>query len=87
MNMAQMIGTGVRFHRRKAHLTQAQLARLAGVGKTVVFDAEKGKESIQLNTLTKILKVLNMELDVKSPLMADFRKSLQAQSSDTKERS
>ena len=85
MNMAQMIGLAARFHRRKAGLTQIKLARLAGVGKTVVFDLEKGKTSIQLDTLTKILTVLNMELDMKSPLMEEFRKSLQTPSPSTRE--
>ena len=31
----------VRFHRKKAKLTQENLAKLAGVGKTAVFDLEK----------------------------------------------
>jgi DNA-binding XRE family transcriptional regulator len=38
----------VRFHRKKSGLTQQELAKLAGVGKTVVFDLEKGKKSIQM---------------------------------------
>lgn len=38
----------LRFHRKRSGLTQAQLALLAGVGKTVVFDAEHGKLSIQI---------------------------------------
>lgn len=87
MNTAKMLGLAIRFHRRKARLTQAQLARLAGVGKTVIFDAEKGKESIQLDTLTKIMAVLNMEMDLKSPLMQEFRKGLQSTSLAAQERS
>ena len=70
----KMLGSSVRFHRRKACLTQAGLARMAGVGKASVFDVEKGKESVQLDTLLKILSVLNMKLDVKSPLMAECLK-------------
>ena len=67
-----MIGSSIRFHRKKAGLTQAELARTAGVGKASVFDVEKGKETVQLDTLLKIFSVLNMELDIKSPLMAQF---------------
>ncbi len=78
MKTVVMIGAGIRFHRRKAGLTQAGLARLAGVGKTSVFDVEKGKTSIQMDTLMKILSVLNMELDVKSPLMWEFMKTTDA---------
>jgi y4mF family transcriptional regulator len=72
MNQIIQIGAGIRFHRRKAGLTQAKLARLAGVGKASVFDVEKGKESIQMDTLMKILSVLNMKLEIKSPLMDEF---------------
>ena len=45
----------IRQHRKIAGLSQLQLAELAGVGKTVVFDLENGKETVQLDTLRKIL--------------------------------
>ncbi len=75
MQAVKRIGSIVRFHRRKAGLTQAGLARMAGVGKASVFDVEKGKETVQLDTLLKIFSILNMELDIKSPLMAQFLES------------
>lgn len=65
-------GKIIRFHRKKAGLTQIELAKLSGVGKTVVFDVENGKQTIQLNSLLKICKVLNITLDFKSPLMKIF---------------
>jgi len=49
----------IKNHRKAAGLSQLQLAEMAGVGKTVVFDIENGKETVQLNTLLKILKVLS----------------------------
>jgi transcriptional regulator with XRE-family HTH domain len=52
-----------------AGLSQLQLAEMAGVGKTVVFDLEKGKETVQLDTLRKILSVLNIKVQLTSPLM------------------
>lgn len=66
---SKQLGKTVIFHRKKSKLTQKQLADLAGVGKTVVFDIEKGKETVQLNTLLKVLSVLNIKLEIKSPLM------------------
>ena len=60
-------------------LSQAELAKLAGVGKTVVFDLEHGKLSIRYDTLTKILRVLNISIGFDSPLMARMR----AESSST----
>lgn len=65
--MSKEIAKIVHFCRKKSGLTQYELARMAGVGKTVVFDIEKGKETIQLNTLLKVLDVLNIQITLKSP--------------------
>ena len=62
-NIANML----RYYRKKSGLSQHALARLAGVGKTVVFDIEKGKETIQLKTLLKILDVLNIQMTFHPP--------------------
>ena len=70
------IGKMVRFHRRKAKLTQERLSFMAGVGKTVVFDIEKGKRTVKLSTLLAILHVLNIEMRFIGPLMHRFEESL-----------
>ncbi len=59
----------VELHRKAAKLSRVQLAELAGVSKSVIYDIEKGKESVQLDTLRKILKVLNIKIVLTSPLM------------------
>ncbi len=59
----------VLFHRKKSGLTRHQLADLAGVGKTVIYDIEKGKETIQFSTLQKVLQALNIKITFTSPLM------------------
>ncbi|MGB8359249.1 MAG: helix-turn-helix domain-containing protein [Bacteroidales bacterium] len=59
----------IKTHRKAAKLSRNQLAEMAGVGKTVIYDIEKGKETIQLDTLRKILKVLNIKIELKSPIM------------------
>lgn len=59
----------IKFHRKKAQLTQARLAQLAGVGKTTVFDIENGKINTQLNIILSILEVLNIKLVFESPIM------------------
>ncbi|MCX7115753.1 MAG: helix-turn-helix transcriptional regulator [Gammaproteobacteria bacterium] len=61
------IATTLRYYRKKSGLTQQKLAMLAGVGKTVVFDLEKGKETVQLNTLLKVLAVLNIQMKFETP--------------------
>ena len=47
------IATIIHECRKQSGLSQLELAKLAGIGKTVVFDIEKGKETVQLNTLLK----------------------------------
>ena len=69
MSKPEELATIVKMHRKAAKLTQLQLAELAGVGKTVVFDIEKGKETVKLHTLRKILKTLNIEMQLTSPLL------------------
>lgn len=63
------------FHRKKSGLTRNQLADLAGVGKTVIYDIEKGKETIRFLTLQKVLKVLNIKITFTSPLMEVFNEN------------
>ncbi len=69
MSERDKIATIIKIHRKAANLTQIQLAELAGVGKTVVFELEKGKETVKLNTLRKVLKVLNIDMRFTSPLL------------------
>jgi len=59
----------IKLHRKKAGLTQKQLADLASLGKTVIFDIEKGKETIQFRSLLLVLNVLNLKLKVESSLL------------------
>jgi len=60
----------IRDHRKHSGLSQQALAKYAGVGKTVIYDIEHGKKSIQLDTLLKILNVLNIQIQFTSPLIA-----------------
>lgn len=69
----------IKQHRKKAALTQAQLAQLAGVGKTVVWDLEHGKESVQWDTLQKVLRVLNISIEWHSPLLARMSPTVAAE--------
>ena len=57
----------VRYYRKQSGLSQVELAKLSGVGKTAVFDLEKGKETVQLNTLLTILDSLNIHMQLNTP--------------------
>lgn len=49
-------------YRKRSGLSRNQLSTLSGVGKTAIFDIEHGKVTCQLETLYKILTVLNIKL-------------------------
>ncbi len=66
------LGELILFHRKRAGLSREACALLAGVGKTVVYDLEHGKETIRMDTLLKVIKVLNINLQFSSPLMEEF---------------
>ena len=67
LNQPQL-GNYIRTHRKMSGLTQVQLAEMVGVGKSVIYDLEKGKETVRLSTLVKILSGLNIKVKLQSPL-------------------
>jgi HTH-type transcriptional regulator / antitoxin HipB len=65
----------IRTHRKKSSLSQSELAELAGVGKTVIFDVEHGKTTIQVDTLLLIFDALNIEIRFFSPLLQAMKET------------
>ncbi len=65
----------VLFHRKQAKLSRNELAELAGVGKTVIYDLEKGKTTVKWSTILTILQALNISINFQSPLMEEYEKS------------
>lgn len=57
----------VKYYRKESGLSQKELAKIAGLGKTVIFDVEKGKATVQLDTLLKVLEVLNIQIKFETP--------------------
>ena len=68
MNLEKVI----KFHRKKAGLSRKELAELAGVGKTVIYDIEHGRKTIQLNIVKSILDALNIKIIFDSPFMEEI---------------
>ena len=64
------------FHRKQAKLNRTELANLAGVGKTAIYDLEKGKKTMRWTTIIAILHALNIEVRFNSPLMEKYEKSI-----------
>jgi transcriptional regulator with XRE-family HTH domain len=63
------------FHRKKAKLNRKDLADLAGVGKTVIYDIEHGKETVKWATIKVVLEALNIKITFNSPLMENYEKT------------
>ena len=66
------LGNIIRDHRKKSGLTQQDLAEMVGVGKTVVYDLEKGKDTVKISTLLRILKGLNIKVKLESPFIQNL---------------
>lgn len=60
--MAQMIGKKIATYRRKRHLKQSELAKLAGLGRNTLNRAETGTIAPTVNTLTRIALALGIDV-------------------------
>jgi len=66
------IGKIILFHRRKSGLSRIKLAEISGISKTVIYDIEHGKPSVQFNSIIKVLQTLNIKIKFESPLMKTY---------------
>lgn len=62
----------IRYHRKKAKLSQSGLAEISGVSRSVIQDIEAGKDRITLKNLLSILSTLNIQLKANGPLQAQW---------------
>lgn len=58
------IGGFVRRERKRLGMTQSELAEKAGVGLNFVYQLEKNKKTVQLDTTNQVLAVLGYEVGV-----------------------
>jgi DNA-binding XRE family transcriptional regulator len=58
----QLIGKCVERRRREMGLSQGELAKAAGVQQNLISEVESGKRKVQIDTLDKILEVLQFQL-------------------------
>ena len=63
----------VAFHRKKAGLTQIELAELAGVSRFVVQEIEAGKGRTTWQHIVAVLESLNLKLEPSGPLVEEWR--------------
>lgn len=69
------IGTYVRQRRKASRLTQTELAELAGVGTRLVSELERGKATLRMDAVNRVLRVFGQMLGcVDAPRGEDDRR-------------
>jgi transcriptional regulator with XRE-family HTH domain len=59
-NIKQKVGERIKFFRNKEKVSQEELANRAGMARGFISGVETGKRNITVETLGKILEVLNV---------------------------
>ena len=59
---SESLGLAIRHFRRQAGLTQAELARAAGLNRTYLSQLEQGRESEQTRRLFRVLRRLGVRM-------------------------
>jgi y4mF family transcriptional regulator len=65
------IGRFVRTRRKTEHLSQRELAELAGVGPRVVWELERGKPTLRMDVVNAVLRVFGKCLGVVDALRTE----------------
>lgn len=60
----EAIGAFVRSRRRASRMTQRELGELAGVGTRFVSELERGKPTLRLSVVNKVLAVFGKSLGI-----------------------
>lgn len=63
----QALGALIRDERKKQGLTQSALGKMTGLNQTTLSLIEKGKPSVQLQTILVLLAALKLHLQAGSP--------------------
>ena len=69
---SEQLANLVRFHRKRAGLSQVDMASMAGVSRKVIQDLEAGRDGISWRNLMAVLAVLNVKLRPTGPLINEW---------------
>lgn len=72
----EQLASLISWHRRKAGLSQIELARHAGVSRYVVQDLETGTGRTTWARIQPVLEVLNLQLVPKGPLVDEWAEQM-----------
>ncbi len=66
---AKEIGADIQRVRKRGKFSRRELAVLAGIGPTAIYELEKGVGKTKLSTLLSVLNTLNIRLILQTPFM------------------
>jgi hypothetical protein len=59
---SEALSAFLKYHRKQAVLTQEELANKSGVGLATIRDMEQGKQTLQLDSVNKVLALFGYEM-------------------------
>ncbi|NIP93454.1 MAG: helix-turn-helix domain-containing protein [Akkermansiaceae bacterium] len=71
---SEQLASLIAWHRKRAGLSQFDLARYAGVSRYVVQDLEAGNGRTTWKKLDAVLRVLNLQLEPEGPLVEEWER-------------
>lgn len=72
LSTPRQLASLVRFHRKRAGLSQLDMASMAGVSRKVVQDLEARRDGVSWRNLMAVLAVLNVSLLPDGPLIDEW---------------
>ncbi len=72
LSTSNQLASLVRFHRKRAGLSQLDMASMADVSRKVVQDLEAGRGGVSWRNLLTVLAVLNVNLRPDGPLIDEW---------------
>jgi len=70
----EQLASLIAWHRKRAGLSQSELARHAGVSRYVVQDLEAGHGRTTWGKLVAVIRVLNLRLEPAEPLVEEWER-------------
>jgi len=87
LTTSDQLASLVRFHRKRAGLTQVDMASLADVSRKVVQDLEASRDGVSWRNLMAVLAVLNVKLRPTGPLINEWFSRSEIESQENAEES
>ena len=72
LSTSDQLASLVRFHRKRAGLSQVDMASMAEVSRKVIQDLEASRDGVSWRNLMAVLAVLNVKLQPTGPLINEW---------------